>query len=387
MIQRSRHIGTIIKRLALFEVVVILGPRQIGKTTLAKQVGKSYNKPVHHFDLEDPTDLDRLSSDPKLALSDLKGLIILDEVQRLPDLFPFLRVLADRRPRPARFLVLGSASPELLQQSSESLAGRICYYELRGLGLNEIGKNNIDRRWLRGGFPDAYLARSNSDSFLWLENFTRSFLERDLAQLGFRTASTTLRRFLTMLAHWQGQIWNSSEFARSFGVADTTIRRYLDILTDALVVRQLQPWHANLSKRQVKAPKIYIRDSGLLHSLLKIGDSRALNSHPKLGASWEGFIIELIMDQLDKDSSEFYFWATHTGAELDLYTTGGGKRLGIEVKRTATPKLTPSMKIAMQDLNLNELIVVHAGKESYPLAKSVRAVSVTELIADGGIKF
>ena len=189
-----------------------------------------------------------------------------------------------------------------------------------------------------------------------------------------------------MLAHWQGQIWNSSEFARSFGVADTTIRRYLDILTDALVVRQLQPWHANLSKRQVKAPKIYIRDSGLLHSLLKIGDSRTLNSHPKLGASWEGFIIELIMEQFDKDSSEFYFWATHTGAELDLYTTAGGKRLGIEVKRTTTPKLTPSMKIAMQDLNLNELIVVHAGKESYSLAKSVRAVSATKLIEDGGLR-
>ena len=243
MIRRDRHIAEIIRRLRIFEVVAILGPRQIGKTTLAKQVAERYRTQSHHFDLEDPVALSRIQDDANLALKDLKGLIIIDEVQRLPNLFPLLRVLSDRRPRPARFLVLGSASPELLRQTSESLAGRINYYELNGLGLDETGPGRLARRWLRGGFPVAYLARSHRDCFEWLESFCRTFIERDLAQLGVRTPGATLRRFWAMLAHRHGQTWNSSEFARAFGVADTTIRRYLDILTDTLVVRQLPPWH------------------------------------------------------------------------------------------------------------------------------------------------
>ena len=278
--------------------MAILGPRQIGKTTLARQVTESYHTQSHHFDLENPATLSRIQEDANLALKDLKGLIIIDEVQRAPDLFPLLRVLSDRRPRPARFLVLGSASPDLLRRSSESLAGRISYYELNGLGLDETGPERLARRWLRGGFPAAYLARSHRNCFEWLESFCRTFIERDLAQLGVQTPGTTLRRFWGMLAHRHGQVWNSSEFARSFGVADTAVRRYLDILTDTLVVRQLAPWHANVKKRQVKAPKAYLRDSGLVHHLLGISDAASLDMHPAKGGAWEGLILELVMEQL-----------------------------------------------------------------------------------------
>ena len=382
MITRSRHIKEIIRRLRNFEVVVIQGPRQIGKTTLAKQVAERYHAQFHHFDLEDPAALSRLEGDAKLTLENLKGLVIIDEVQRLPDLFPLLRVLSDRRPRPARFLILGSASPNLLKQSSESLAGRINYYELNGFGLDEMGNDRLERRWLRGGFPDAYLSRSNRSCFEWLESFTRTFIERDLAQLGVRTPGTTLRRFWAMLAHRHGQVWNSSEFARSFGVADTTVRRYLDVLTDTLVVRQLPPWFANLKKRQVKAPKVYIRDSGLVHSLLGIMDAKSLDIHPARGSTWEGLLLELLMEQLRGTGREFYYWRTHTGAELDLFIPSGSKRLGIEIKLTSTPTITPSMRHAIQDLELTELIVAHAGEESYPLGDKIRAVSARRLLTD-----
>ena len=382
MILRSRHIKEIIRRLRIFEVVAILGPRQIGKTTLAKQVAGRYHTQSHHFDLEDPAALSRLEEDPNLALKDLKGLIIIDEVQRLPDLFPLLRVLSDRRPRPGRFLVLGSASPDLLRQSSESLAGRISYYELNGLGLDEIREGRISRRWLRGGFPSAYLARSQRNCFEWLESFCRTFMERDLAQLGVRTPGATLRRFWAMLAHRHGQTWNSSEFARSFGVADTTVRRYLDILTDTLVVRQLPPWHANLNKRQVKAPKVYLRDSGLAHHLLGIHNAASLDVHPSRGSTWEGLMLELIMEQLAATGREFYHWRTHTGAELDLYSRLGSEQVGIEVKLSSAPAVTPSMRHALRDLNLDELIVVHAGDSSYPLADRIRAVSADRLLTD-----
>lgn len=380
MIPRKRHIQNVLKSLKSFECVAILGPRQVGKTTLAKQVSNAYARKTHHFDLEDPIDLNRLASDARLALADLKGLVIIDEVQRAPDIFPLLRVLADRRPRPARFLLLGSASPGLLKQSSESLAGRISYYELPGLNLEEVGSKNLNRRWLRGGFPDAYVARSHDAAFRWLEEFIRTFLQRDLAELGFRSSSTTMRRFWTMLAHWQGQVWNSSEFARSFGVADTTIRRYLDTLSDTLVVTQLQPWHENLSKRQVKAPKIYIRDTGLLHTLLRITDMKSLESHPKLGASWEGLMIELITSHLAFD--ETYFWATHGGAELDLLAFRGSKTLGVEIKRTTTPSITRSMRQAASDLKLDRLLVIHAGPDTYELEKGVIAISANRLLDD-----
>lgn len=382
MIPRTDHVRAVRQRLRQFPVVAVLGPRQIGKTTLAQLVAGAHAGPVHRLDLEHPADLARLLDDPLLVLEELRGLIVIDEVQHRPDLFPVLRVLADRRPRPARFLVLGSASPDLIRQSSESLAGRIHYYNLGGLGLREVGAARLDRRWLRGGFPPAWLARSNAAAFLWIDSFIRTFLERDLPALGVRVPGPALRRFWTMLAHWHGQIWNSSEFARSFGVADTTVRRYLDLLTGGLVVRQLQPSHANVAKRQVKAPKIYLRDAGVLHALLGIGDMRSLLSHPKSGASWEGFLLETIVDQLGLPDEQVQFWAAHTGAELDLVITRGRRQIGIEIKRTAVPKVTRSMRSALDDLDLAEVIVVHAGKESYRLAARVRAVAASRLESD-----
>ena len=385
MIRRKKHVDVLLKRLRAFPVVAILGPRQIGKTTLARQVGRAYPGPTHRLDLERPSDLNRLMDDPELVLDGLRGLVIIDEVQRRPELFPILRVLADRRPRRTRFLVLGSASPDLLRQTSESLAGRINYYRLGGLGLDEVGHDRLNRRWLRGGFPEAWLARSNPGAFLWLESFVRTFLERDLPALGVRVPGPALRRFWTMLAHWHGQTWNSSEFARSFGVADTTVRRYLDILTGALVVRQLQPWHENIAKRQVKSPKVYLRDAGVLHALLGIDSMQSLNTHPKSGASWEGFLLDAVIDQLRLEDEHVHFWATHTGAELDLMITRGTKRIGIEIKRTTAPRATPSVRSALHDLGLAEVVVVHAGRDSFPLGANVRAVAATRLDKDLGL--
>lgn len=385
MIPRSEHVEVILGRLKSFPAVAILGPRQIGKTTLARQVARQAAGPVHWLDLENPADLNRLIDDPLLVLDELRGLVVIDEVQRRPDLFPILRVLADRRPRPARFLILGSASPNMIRQSSESLAGRINYHELGGLGLEEVGYHRLNRRWLRGGFPQAWLARSNEAASLWIESFVRTFLERDLPELGLRVPSAALRRFWTMLAHWHGQVWKASEFARSFGVADTTVRRYLDILTGALVVRQLQPWHENIAKRQVKSPKLYLRDSGVLHALLGIGDMHALNAHPKCGASWEGLMLETVIEQLGLSSEQAFFWAVHTGAELDLLVPRGRHRVGIEIKRTAAPKVTRSMRTAIDDLNLQEVVVIHAGRESYRLAAKVRTVAASRLDADLGL--
>ena len=385
VIPRNEQVEAVLGRLKSFPAVAILGPRQIGKTTLARQVARQAASPVHWLDLGNPADLNRLLDDPLLVLDELRGLVVIDEVQRRPDLFPILRVLADRRPRPARFLILGSASPDMIRQSSESLAGRINYHELGGLGLGEVGHHRINRRWLRGGFPQAWLARSNATASLWIESFVRTFLERDLPELGLRVPSAALRRFWTMLAHWHGQVWKASEFARSLGVADTTVRRYLDILTGALVVRQLQPWHENIAKRQVKSPKLYLRDSGVLHALLGIGDLRALNAHPKCGASWEGLMLESVIEQLGLSNEQAFFWAVHTGAELDLLVPRGRHRVGIEIKRTAAPKVTRSMRTAIDDLNLREVVVIHAGRESYRLAAKVRAVAASRLDADLGL--
>lgn len=381
VIERKAHVRTVLRRLKTNPVVAILGARQIGKTTLSGQVAEAYGRPVHRFDLEDPADLARLE-DPRLALAGLKGLVVLDEIQRRPELFPVLRVLADRRPRPARFLVLGSASPDLLRQSSESLAGRITYYLLPGLAPSEVGMPKLATLWLRGGFPRAFLAGTHRDSLLWREDFVRTFLERDLPQLGIRIPAPTLRRFWAMLAHWHGQIWSSSEFGRSFGVADTTVRRYLDVMSGALVVRQLQPWHANLSKRQVKSPKVYVRDSGLLHALLGIENRTDLERHPKVGASWEGFLLEQVVSHLSVPEEQMYFWATHAGAELDLLVDRGRRRMGFEFKRTSTPKVTPSIRSAVEDLELQEVVIIHAGDESFPLAKRVRAVAAGRILDD-----
>jgi predicted AAA+ superfamily ATPase len=381
MIRREKELQTIYELLRKHPIVGIVGARQVGKTTLARMILSKKKVSYTYYDLENPEDFSQLS-DPMLVLKELKGLVVIDEIQRYPDLFPVLRVLSDRLRRPARFLILGSASPELLRQSAESLAGRIFYHELSGFSLDEVGIPNHKKLWLRGGFPRSYLARSHDDSFDWRRGFIRNFLERDLPQLGINIRSTTLHRFWTMLAHYHGQTWNASEFARSFGVADTTVRNYLDLLSSALVVRQFPPWHENIKKRQVKAPKVYLKDSGILHTLLNLRSLKDLEGHPKIGASWEGFVLEQVIRRLEASTEECFFWATHSGAELDLLIVRGRKRLGFEIKRTSSPKITPSMRMALQDLSLQRLDIIHAGEESFRMHKKIRAVSILNLLTD-----
>jgi hypothetical protein len=379
VIARDSHVRRISDLLERFPIVAILGARQVGKATLAKDVVAPTRRRSVRFDLENAADLARLA-EPVLALERLHGLIVLDEVQRRPQLFPALRVLADRKPLRARLLVLGSASPDLLRQTTETLAGRIAYYELPGLSLGEVGTRHLDRLWIRGGFPKSFLSRSGAASMEWRREFVRTFIERDLPALGVNVAADTMRRFWTMLAHRHAQMWNASEIGRSFGVADTTVRGYLDKLTDALVVGQLNPWHENIGKRQVKAPNVYIRDSGLLRALLNLASQRDIEGHPKLGASWQGFLIGQIIQRLGARSDEVHYWRTHTGAELDLLVVRGRRRIAFEIKRTAAPSITPSMRSAIQDLKLDFLTVVHAGAESFPLAKNVRAVPAGALV-------
>lgn len=356
-------------------VVALLGPRQSGKTTLARQFVRPDS--VNYFDLEDPAGLARLN-EPDTALRPLKGLVVIDEVQRRPELFPLLRVLADRRPLPARFLILGSASPDLLKQSSETLAGRLETIPLEGFRLADLGAAAQNQHWLRGGFPLAFTARTETASFGWRRQFLQTFLERDLPQLGVQISAVTLRRFWNMVAHYHGQIWNAAELARALAANESTVRRYLDLMTGVFMVRQLPPWFENLGKRQVKAPKIYVRDSGLLHSLLGIGSAHSLELHPKVGASWEGYAVEEILKALRPD--ETYYWATHNGAEIDLVLFKKGRRLGIECKRADAPALTPSMRIALADLKLDQLIVTYPGKRRYRLAKKVEVVPLAELV-------
>jgi len=379
MVSREHAVEFLLGLLRRHPVVGIVGARQVGKTTLARTVSEAQRGPVTYFDLERAQDLARLA-DPELALEGLTGLVVIDEVQRLPGLFQALRVLVDRPRPPARFLVLGSASPDLLRQSAETLAGRIAYYELGGFTLDEVGAEKHGRLWLRGGFPRAFLGRTEAQSEEWRREFVRTFLERDLPELGIRVQSTTLRRFWTMLAHYHGQVWNASEFGRAFGVADTTARNYLDTLNAAMVVRQLLPWHENLSKRQVKAPKVYIADSGVLHTLLNLRTKADVEGHPKVGASWEGFVLDQLVRRLEAAREECYFWATHGGAELDLLIVRGRRRIGFEVKRTTSPHITPSMRSALEDLRLDRLDVIHAGAHSFPLAKDVRAVAIADLL-------
>lgn len=370
MIQRDQHAGEIRRRLELNPVVAIIGARQVGKTTLAGIVGRTFDGPVTSFDLENPEDLARLA-EPQLALEPLRGLVILDEIQRLPDVFPLLRVLADRPDRSTRFLVLGSASPDLLRQSSESLAGRISYYELPGLDLCEVSPAREADLWLRGGFPRSFLAPDPEASHAWRQDFIRTYLERDLPGLGINIATGTLRRFWTMVAHGHGQIWNGSRLAASLGVAHTTARSYLDVLCDTFMTRQLPPYIANIGKRQVKSPKVYLRDSGLLHSLLGIRDHDQLAGHPILGASWEGFAMEQVIGSIGADDRACFFWAVHTGAELDLVIERGGEQHGFEFKRTLSPKFTRSMHSAFDTLELSELTVVYPGEHTFPLAENV----------------
>ncbi len=379
MIKRARYKKHVEEALGRSRAVALLGPRQCGKTTLARELVDK-NSP-NYFDLEDPSSLVGLA-DPKTALASLKDIVVIDEVQRRPDLFPILRVLLDRSPLPAKFLILGSASPDLLRQSSESLAGRLEMIEMDGFGLSEVGQKENSRLWLRGGFPLSFLARNDADSFAWRKSFIQSFLERDLRQQGINIPSVSLHRFWTMLAHSHGQIWNSAPFAASLGVTEPTVRRYLDILTGVFMVRQIQPWHANIKKRQVKAPKVYIRDTGVLNSLLGLKTEAEVLRHPSCGASWEGYVIEEVVRSVEPD--DVYFWATHQGAEIDLVFTKGGRMYGIEVKRADAPTMTPSIRIALEDLKLERIAIIYPGEKRYSLHKKVEVVPFEAI--NGGMK-
>jgi predicted AAA+ superfamily ATPase len=374
MIQRPSYLRDLKDRLATSPVVALLGPRQTGKTTLARQIAATQS--AAYFDLEDPVVLRRLA-EPQTALEPLAGLVIIDEVQRMPELFPLLRVLADRKPLPARFLILGSASPWLVRGVSESLAGRVSFVDVTGLDLAEVGAGRIRRLWWRGGFPPAFLADSDAGSRRWQNDFLRTLLERDLPQLGITIPAATLRRFWTMVAHFHGQVWNAADFARSLGTGESSARRYLDILTSMFLTRQLQPWFENIGKRQVKAPKIYVRDSGLLHCLLNVDSAEMLESHPKLGASWEGFALEQVL-RITGDQAA-YFWATHAGAELDLLVNWHGKRWGFEFKYSDAPVMTKSMHIALSDLKLERIFAVYPGKESYPMHEMAEALPLNQM--------
>jgi predicted AAA+ superfamily ATPase len=383
MIDRPHHLTEASRLLDEFPVVALIGARQVGKTTLASAIAASQSRQVHHFDLEDPRTEARFAS-PMLALESLTGLVVLDEIQRHPELFPVLRVLADRPGTPARFLILGSASPDLMQRSAESLAGRIAYHELPGLDLAETGAASMDSLWQRGGFPKSFLAASDPASLRWRKEFIRSYLERDIPALGFRLPPSTLRRFWSMLAHYHGQTWNGSELARAFGVTERTVRHYLDILAATFMVRILPPWHENFGKRQVKAPKVYLADSGILHSLLEIANPQALGNHPKIGASWEGFALHQVVRRMHVGWDACHYWKLHSGAELDLFVHSGGRRLGFEFKFSDTPRATPSMHSALEHLHLDELYVIHAGRDRFKLDRRISALPLSDVGNEAG---
>jgi predicted AAA+ superfamily ATPase len=370
MIDRPKLVAAVQTALRRNPVAAILGPRQCGKTTLARLIA-SRHKQVRYLDLEDSAVLASLEN-PMTLLRGLKGLVVIDEIQRRPELFPVLRVLSDREDHPARFLILGSASPDLIRQSSESLAGRIEFIEMGGFDLFELGHDSWQTLWWRGGFPRSFLAESDADSLAWREQFVSTFLERDIPQLGFNLPALTLRRFWTMVAHYHGQTWNSTELAASLGVSDHTSRRYLDILAGAYMVRILTPWHANLAKRQRRAPKVYLRDSGLLHALLGIADPEALWRHPKCGASWEGFAVEQVMRLLS--SRDVYYWAAHGGPELDLFVIRKGRRIGFEFKFADAPRMTSMTQQTVNDLQLDKLWVVYPGDKRYKLGEKTEAL-------------
>ena len=361
-------------------VVALLGARQVGKTTLARLVAGAWKGSPTFFDLEDRRDADLLS-EPTLALSPLRGLVVIDEFQLQPELAATLRVLADRPRTPARFLILGSASPDLVSRASESLAGRVAFHHLPGLDLEEVGTAALDRLWLRGGFPRSFTAGSAAQSDRWRHDFIATFLQRDLPRLGVEIAPRMLERFWTMVAHYHGQIWNGSELGRAFGVSHTAVRKYLDVLDQTFVVTQLQPWFVNVGKRLVKSPKVYVTDSGLLHTLLDITDARALQRHPKLGASWEGFVIGQISRRLRARPGELFFWATHGGAELDLLVVAAGRKLAFEIKRTDAPRLSASVRSALGTLALDHIDIVHAGERTFDLARNVRALAARDIVS------
>lgn len=377
VIDRPSYRASIQNAFRIHPVVALLGPRQCGKTTLARQISEGYNMPdSNYFDLERMNDLVRLQ-DAELTLSKLDGLVVIDEIQRRPELFQILRVLVDRKDKELQFLVLGSASRDLIHQSSETLAGRIHYIELKPFSSQEVP--DFDKLWQRGGFPQSYLAEDDALSALWRESFVQAFLERDIPALGFDIQSMNMRRFWAMLCHYHGQVCNYSELGRSLGMARKTIAGYLDLLTETYMVRQLQPWFANIGKRQVKSPKIYIRDSGILHTLLDIETKDALFRNPKLGASWEGFAVEEVIRKSGARADMCYFWGTHAHAELDLLIVKDEQKLGFEFKYTDQPRTTKSMHIAMQDLGLERLMVVYPGEHSFPLTESIQAIGIASV--------
>lgn len=349
-------------------IVALLGPRQCGKTTLARIFATG--RQATFFDLESQPDLMRLQN-PHLVLGSLRNLIVIDEIQERPDLFQVLRILADRPAVDARFLILGSASPDIVKKASESLAGRVEFVELAGFDLTEIGPDKLDRLWLRGGFPRSFLADSAEDSAAWREGFVRTFLTRDIPHLGISIPPEAMRRFWTMLAHYHGQIWNASELGRAMGLSDKTVRSYLDILTGTFMIRQLQPWYENVGKRQVKAPKVYFRDSGILHSLLDLHDRHTLWGHPRVGASWEGLALDQVIRIVKP--AQAYYWATHSGAELDLFFLHRGRRYGMEFKYSETPRISKSMRMALDTLQLDRLWIVYPGKHFFPLEERIAA--------------
>lgn len=380
MIERSGFLASLETALLENPVVALLGPRQCGKTTLARVI--SSTRESVFFDMENPVDRTRMDN-PLLTLRELRGLVVIDEIQNKPELFDVIRVLVDRPDNAATFLVLGSAAPRLVEGAAQTLAGRIGFVDLSGFTIAEVGEENLDELWHRGGFPRSFLASSDSASYRWRGDFIRTFLERDIPQLGFSIPAETMRRFWTMIAHYHGQIWNAAEFARSIGSAEATARRYLDILSGAYMVRQLLPWHANLRKRQVKSPKIYLRDTGLLHALLSLETHSQTASHPKVGASWEGFAIEYVISMFK--TRDAYFWATHAGAELDLLLFEGGKTLGFEMKYADAPSTTRSMRVALADLGLDHLYVVYPGDTTFPLDEKITAlplIGLEETFAD-----
>lgn len=374
MIARPLHLEAVTTALRRSPVTALLGPRQCGKTTLARMLGQTCE--THYFDLESPVDRQRLQN-PELLLGSLSGLVVMDEIQLLPELFGVLRVLVDRPGQQTRYLLLGSASPHIVKKSAETLAGRIEFVDMAGFDLAELPPHDRDRLWLRGGFPRSFLAASEADSLAWREGFIRTFLERDIPQLGINLPATTMRRLWTMLAHLHGQTWNASDLGRSMGLSDKSARHYLDILTGTYMIRQLQPWHENLKKRQVKTPKIYLRDSGLLHSLLNIPGMNELWGHPRLGASWEGFSLEQVLSVLR--TQEAYFWGTQGGAELDLLFFAEGKRFGVECKFNEAPKVTRSMHSALDDLSLTHLWVIYPGTVRYPAHERITMLPLAEV--------
>lgn len=376
-IPRTPEILALKERFKITPIVAILGPRQCGKTTLSRQFASQQSSVVTVFDLEDPRDIERLS-DPLLVLENAKGLIVIDEIQKHPDLFPAIRVLADGSSK-VKYLILGSASRDLIRQSSETLAGRISYLEIEGFTLEHVGIDKMERLWMRGGFPRSFLASSEALSYQWRQDFIATFLERDVPQLGIDIPAKLLRRFWVMLAHYHGQIFNASEIGRSLGFSDQTAQRYLDILSGTFMIRQLRPWFYNTKKRIVKRPKIYFRDSGILHALLSLEKKKDVLTHPKLGVSWEGFALEEITRRMWLKEDEVFFWGVHTGAELDMVFKKNGKLYGAEVKYSQAPSLTPSMRSAVTELSLSHLWVIYPGKEVYPLSRDVTVLPLAQL--------